>query len=232
MAEYSHLRKKDTAIIKELQDGSESKPRKIIKSLLESEIDHDSLRFKSHLAELHYQLDKVALTHNGSRLSFTNLNLAQNSEKHKSFVDESENVYKAERTSDYWQAYIQAKGGRTLLDFRKPIYNIEELIRDTSYIRLEKKIQKRIREMFCDIDPQKPTSVISKAASRQECIKIKSQHPCSIIKDCEVVAKACINVLYALRCMLFHGEVSPNSANRRVYENAFYLLQLIVNRLK
>lgn len=232
VAEYPHLRKKDTAIIKELQDGSESKPRKIIKNLLENEGDHDSLKFRGHLAELHYQLNKVALSHNENRLSFTNLNLAQNPEKHKSFVDEYENVYKVEKTSDYCQAYVQAKGGRTLLDFRKPIYNMDELIRDTTYIRLEKKMQKRIREMFRDIDPRKPISVISKATSKQDCIRIKSQHPCSIINDCEVVAKACISVLYALRCMLFHGEVSPTSANRRVYENAFYLLQLTVNRLK
>lgn len=232
VAEYPNLQKKDTAIIKELQDGAGSKPRSIIKNFLENEADHDALKFKSYFAELHHQLNTVSLAHNGNRLSFASLNLAQNPDKHKNLVDEQENVYKVEKTSDYWQAYIQAKSGRTLLDFKKPVYNIEELIKDTAYLRLDKKMQKRIRDLFHAIDPQKTVSVISKSASKQDCISIKSQHPCKIIKDCEVVAKACINVLYALRCMLFHGEVSPNEANRRVYENAFYLLQLTINRLK
>lgn len=232
VAEYPNLQKKDTAIIKELQDGAGSKPRSIMKNFLESEADHEALKFKSHFAELHHQLTTVPLAHNGSRLSFTHLNLAQNPDKHKNDVDEHGNVYKVEKTSAYWQAYIQAKGGKTLLDFKKPVYSAEELLKDVAYLRLDRKVQKRIRELFQEIDPQKPISVISRSALKQDCISIKSQHPCKIIKDCDVVAKACINVLYALRCMLFHGEVSPTEANRRVYENAFFLLQLTINRLK
>ena len=195
VAEYPALHKKDTAIIKELQEGIGSKPRGIIKNFLENEADHDALRFRRHFAELHHQLNTVSLAHNGNRLSFTNLNLAHNPEKHKSHVDEHENVYKVEKTSDYWQAYIEAKGGKTLLDFKKPGYNPGDLVKDVTYLRLNKKMQNRIRDMFHAIDPHKPISIISKKASKRDCIQIKSQHSCNIIKDCDIVAKACINVL-------------------------------------
>lgn len=232
VAEYPSLKKKDTDIIKELQDHTDSKPRKIIKNFLENATEHDALKFQSYFAELHFQLDKIPLTHNGNRLSFRNLSLTENPIKYKPGSDDKGNVYKAEKTSSYFQAYVEAKGGKVLLDFKKPTYDILELTKDTDYIRLEKKIQSKIHKLFLEIDPKKPISIISESVSKKDFILLKSKNNCKIIKDTEVVSKACIKVLYALRCMLFHGEVAPTDTNKKVYENSFYLLQLIINELK
>ena len=60
VAAYPSLKKKDTDIIKELQDHADSKPRKIIKNFLENTTEHEALRFQSYFAELHFQLDKIA----------------------------------------------------------------------------------------------------------------------------------------------------------------------------
>lgn len=232
VAEYPHLNKKDTDLIKELQDNPDSKPKKIIKNFLKNKKDHDSLKFQSYLAELHYSLEKTPLSHNGEILSFKELPLTENPIKHKNDKDVKGNVYKTEKTKSFFQAYIEAKGGKVLLDFKKPLYNLEELTKDTDYIRLDKKIQKIIYKLFDAIDPKKPISIISSSSISGEYRVVKSEHSCKIISDTDTVAKACIKILYNLRCMLFHGEVAPNETNKPVFENAFYLLQLINKHFK
>jgi len=232
VAEYPLLKKKDSDIIKQLQDHIDSKPRKIIKNFLDNTSDYDALKFQSYFAELHFQLDKIHLTHNDTRLSFRNLSLTENPEKYKPDTDADGNIYKAEKTSSYIQAYIQAKDGKVLLDFKKPVYDLEELRKDADYIRLDNKIQNKIYKLFEAINPKKPISVISASSLKRDYLTLKSKNSCKIIRDTETVSKGCIKVIYALRCMLFHGEVAPTETNKKVYENAFYLLQLIINELK
>jgi hypothetical protein len=232
VAEYPALNKKDTDIIKALQDQSDSKPRKIIKNFLDHTSGHDALKFQEYFAELHFQLDKISINHNGKRLSFRNLSLTENPVKFATYSDSDGNVYKVEKTSTYYQAYIQAKGGKVRLDFKKPDHNLFDLTKDNDYIRLDKKLQTKITNLFEDIDPKKAISIISESTQKKDYKSLKSKNPCRIISDTETVSKACINVLYALRCMLFHGEIAPTETNKKIYENAFYLLLLIINELK
>lgn len=232
VAEYPLLNRKDSDIIKELQDNINSKPKRIIKNFLDGKKAHDAIKFKGYLAELHFQLEKIPLSHNGIRLSFRSLALTENPDKFQHFIDELGNVYKAERTTSYFQAYIQEKGGKVLLDFKNPYYDTEILMKDTEYIRLDKKIQTKIFNLFESINPKKPISIIHESVKGKNFISIKSRNSCKIISDTETVAKACIKVLYILRCMLFHGEVAPTEVNKLVYKNAYSLLQLLINELK
>lgn len=229
---YPTLKKSDTDIIKELQDDSDSKPKQIIKNFLDGTDSHEASKFQSHFAELHFQLERTPINHNGKRLSFRNLALTENPVKYKNDTDDKGNVYKVEKTTSYFQAYIEAKGGKVLLDFKKPTHILDELKKDTDFIRLEKKIQSKICEFYEEIDPRKPISIISDSSLKKDYITIKSKNSCKLIRDTDTVSKGCIKVLYALRCMLFHGEVAPTEMNKKIYENAFYILQLIINELK
>jgi len=232
---YPDLKKNDKDIIKALQDNLDSKPKEIIKILI-GNIDkenHEALKFQSHFAELHFQLEKTPVNHNGKKLSFRNLSLTENPKKHSNTVDTKGNVYKVEKNSGgYFQAYIQSKGGKVLLDFKKPNYDIEELTKDNSFIRLEKPIQNKIKKLFEEINPKKPICIISDSSVKNDFILFKSKNSCKIIKDIDTVSKGCIKVLYSLRCMLFHGEIAPTENNKKIYENAFYLIQQIINELK
>lgn len=231
VAELPHLLKKDTQIIKELQDNPNSKPRKIIERHLIQD-DYESLMFKSHLAELHFHLEKQALLHNGIKLSFKNLSLTENPKKFDKFIDGMANIYKVENTSSYFQAFIEAKNGKVLLDFKQPKYDYECLEKDTSFIRLpDSKIRDKIKELFKEIDPQKPTSLIKFSSAKKDFTLLKSKNTCKISNDHITVAKGCIKALYALRCMLFHGEVEPTNANKPIYEHGFFLLRFIIKEL-
>ena len=231
VAEFPIHKKQDKLIIKELQDNENSKPRQIIENFLLNENDLDALKFRSHLAELNYYLNKITLNHNGFRLSFKQITLTENPIKFKNDIDDQFNVYKVERREFFFQAYIEAKGGKVLLDFKQPNYELEAIRKDTHFIRLTDKMQKRICVLFELIDPKKTISLITTSSIKGNFISAKSEHNCKFIKDKITVAKGCIRILYLLRNMLFHGEVSPTNANKPVYEHAYHLLRLIIKEL-
>jgi hypothetical protein len=231
VAELPSFKKNDSEIIKELQNNPNSKPRKIIENSLKN-ADYDSTKFQSHLAELHFQLDRIPVHHNNLRVSFRSLALNENPLKIDKHLDLKENVYKVEKTSSYFQAFIEAKNGKPLLDFKNPIYNLDLLKKDSDFIRLgDRKIQNQIVSMFEKIDPKKPISLVYKSSDKNVALTLKSLNSCKLIDDPTTIAKGCIKILYALRCMLFHGEVEPVNSIRPIYENGYYLLRHIIKQL-
>jgi hypothetical protein len=231
VAELPHLNKKDSDLIKELQDNVNSKPRKIIENYLTNHGDYEATRFQSHLAELHYSLEATPLSHGGFRMTFKNISLTENPIKFKNSIDSDGNLYKAERTASYYQAFIEEKGGKVLLDYKSPIYNKEELQKDNFYLRLKTaELKAQILKHFEEINPKQPIHLIADSLAT-DFIELKSRNTCRFINDPTTVAKGCIKILYALRCMLFHGEVEPNNTNKPVYEHSYNLLRFILKKL-
>ncbi len=229
VAELPHLEKKDTKIIKELQDNVNSKPRIIIENYLTTSNNVDANKFKSHLAELHYWLHFKNLKHNGLKLSFSNLSLTENPKKFEKDTDIAGNIYKSEVKTGFYEALIVDKGNRTIMIFKQPKYSIEDLKRNNDFIKIkDKKIQTKILKCYEAIDPNKSLSLISNSKVKSEYITLNSENKINFINDPSTIAKGCIKVLYALRCMLFHGEIEPTNSNKPIYENAFYLLRLII----
>lgn len=228
VAELPHLEKKDTKIIKELQDNANSKPRSIIETYLTTN-KPDSIKFKSHLAELHHFLELKTVKHNGLKLSFTNLALTENPNKFEKDIDSKGNVYKAEVKTGFFEALIVDKSSKKIMHYKKPIFDIEDLKKYTDFIKIsDKKIQNRILKCYEAIDPDKPVSLVSNSKTKNEYITLSSENKINFINDPTTIAKGCIKVLYALRCMLFHGEIEPTNANKPVYEHSYYLLRLII----
>lgn len=231
VAELPHLNRNDSRIIKELQDNPNSKPRKIIEGYL-SRDDYDSQLFKSHLAELHYHLERQSLHHRGHKISFKSVSLSTNPKIFDKFADTNGNVFKVEKTNTYFQAFIEAKGGKVLLDVKQPKYIYDDLEKDTAFIRLsDVNIQNKIKELYRLIDPDLPICLIKTHSSKNDVTVLKSKNTCKIINDHITVAKGCINILYALRCMLFHGEIEPINANRPIYEHGYHLLRFVIKEL-
>jgi hypothetical protein len=232
VAELPHLDKKDTKIIKELQDNPNSKPRNTIENYLTTQDKSDAIKFRAHLAELHHFLEVKSLKHNGSKLSFTNLSLTENPKKFEKDTDANGNVYKAEAKSSFFEALIVDKSGKTIMHFKQSPYNIEDLKKYNDYIKIsDKKIQSKITNCYAAIDPNKPISLVSISKTKSDIIILNSENKVNFINDPTTIAKGCIKVLYALRNMLFHGEIEPISSNKPVYEHAFYLLRLIIKEL-
>jgi hypothetical protein len=229
VAELPHLERKDSKIIKELQDNINSKPRNIIETYITTS-KADSIKFKSHLAELHHFLELKSVKHNGLKLSFTNLTLTDNPIKFEKDIDAKGNVYKAEVKIGFFEALIVDKSTKKIMHFKQPIFNIDDLKKHTDFIKItDIKIQKKILKCYESIDPNKPVSLVSK--SKSDLIKLNSENKINFINDPTTIAKGCIKVLYALRCMLFHGEIEPTNTNKPIYEHSYQLLRLIIKNI-
>lgn len=232
VAELPHLEKKDFKIIQELQDNPKSKPRIIIETFL-SNSKSDSIRFKSHLAELHHLLQIKSLKHNNSKLCFSSISLSENPKKFAKHLDKQGNIYKVESKQSFFEALIINNSGRTILHIKQPVFNVEELKKNNEFIKLaSRSLQNNILNCYELIDPNKSLSLISTSKIKSEYISLNSDNPAKFINDPTTIAKACIKILYSLRCMLFHGEIEPNNSNISVYEHSYQILRLIIKELK
>ncbi len=231
VAELPSLDKKDTKIIKELQENEASKPRSIIIDLLKSET-FEAIKFKSHIAELNYFLENHTIIHNKKRLAFSQLDFCENHKTFERTTDKKGNVYKCEKQVGFYEAIIRDKTNKTILHFKYSSYNLEELKKHDQFIRIsEKKIQNIILDSYEKINPNNSISIISNSKIKNEFIQLKSEHPVNVIKNEVLIAKSILHVLYAVRCMLFHGEIEPNRNNLPLYEHSYFILKQILKKL-
>lgn len=232
VAEMPQHEKKDHLLIKELQDHPKSKPRLRIEYLLTHD-DDESQKFQYHLIQLFHHLDKRSLHHNAVLLSLKSVELSTNNVKHAHLVDKYGNKYKAEVKTGFFEAVIVDKNSKTLLHYKHPNHDIQHLKHDLKFIGLnDVKVQSNISNCYEAIDPTKPTELITNSKNKSDYITFESDKKLKFINDPATIAKACIKVFYALRCMLFHGEVDPTINNAAVFEHAFFMLNLVVKDLK
>lgn len=231
VSELPSYKRKDSEIIKVLQDDDNSKPRLIIENHLVNQSNFQSKSFRSHLAELYYFLDSKVVVNNGTRVTFKKIFLSENPTKLSTHVDTLGNVYKAENTPSYFQAYIQDKGGKVLLDFKQSKYELQDLRKNIDFIKLNNpNTQKDIVHYYQLIDPKMDTDLICYDSSSPH-ILLESENSIMFINDKCTIAKGCIKTLYNLRNILFHGEIEPNNSNKPIYEHGYHLLRLILKEL-
>jgi hypothetical protein len=231
VSELPTYKKKDSEIIKVLQDDNNSKPRLIIENHLTNQANFQSKAFRSHLAELHHFLDSKVVLNNSVRVTFKKIFLTENPVKLSTHVDTFGNVYKAESTQSYFQAYVQDKGSKVLLDFKQSRYESLELKKDIDFIKLNNlAIQNDIIKCYERIDPKMETDLICYDSLAPH-IFLESENSTTFINDKQSIAKGCIKILYSLRNILFHGEIEPNNSNKPIYEHGYHLLRLILKEL-
>ena len=52
-----------------------------------------------------------------------------------------------------------------------------------------------------------------------------------LVNNTELIAKAVIQILYDLRCKLFHGEIAPTSEFKGIYKHAFFVQKMLIKNL-
>jgi hypothetical protein len=61
-----------------------------------------------------------------------------------------------------------------------------------------------------------------------DCIKIGNYKFCS---DKDKIFKAIIENIYALRCLLFHGDIEPTDDTNKLFESAYFVLKYILEAI-
>ena len=236
-------RTNDKSIIRYIGKEVNLYKNKIISLLRGS--DEDSTVFKELLWRLHCELEKHPIPDYIDNISFSHICIEDNSQQTYTFNTKKYTFIgnydknKPKTTPRCKFDVIETKSLKTISSVELLKCSMSELLNNADYKAICKdEIKKGIEHCLKEIDPNKKISIINTPKPR----KGKSQRPANsiIIKDdklffrdnIEDVSKAIIQILYELRCKLFHGEIEPTNANIGIYEQAFYIQRMLIKELE
>lgn len=225
---YPQHNKKDAPILKELKNDSNLFRTRLIALLSGSHVD--SLNFRTMLGNLHRLLEDNYIPDPAKRVTFTNLHFRDN----PMYLSKSDKPYKklhykVERFvgGNVNAIVVNSENSQIKFNYSHNKYDLEHF-RVQVKADLTSSEQRRVIETyFKEIDPKRSENLISGSKAGQiDCGGIY------FINDPELLSQAVLELLYRLRCILFHGEIQPSKDNLSVYEPAYYMLRLLLKSLK
>lgn len=238
-------RNSDASIIAHINSNS-NRYRDKIKSLLRG-VDDRSKEFCKLLADLHFELEGNPIPDFENRISFSTVNLIRNTVKTFSqhtgnytyFVEFKDQLPKTQKR---WFLEVQKRrNNQTLHRIELHDWSNEELNEDPDYIGLPDSIMKsQLRLAFQIINPRKPIEIIlqpkrssaGKIIQPSNSIVIDNSRNLFFTDDLDLVSKAIVQLLYELRCKLFHGELNPVQAFEGIYEHAYRIQKILIKELR
>jgi len=222
--------KSDTVAIEKLC-GTKNKIRNRIESLLIND-DSASKLFKSNLAKLHSYLENRTVNNYGEKVSFKNIKLSDRFPSPVTDADKSKNIYKAiPHKTNGFRVVIITSQNKTLMDKTFNPYDVNNFLLDNQYIALpNKKIKEKIKKCFEEINPNNPIDITTNSKIKSEFILLDNS--IKFKNDTELIAQSIIQILYTLRCLLFHGELDPTEINQPLYEYGYNILKELIKELK
>lgn len=238
-------RKSDRDIIDYIKNNSNPFRARII-NLLNGN-DNVSNQFKFFLGQLHLQLEGHTVPDDDNKLTFTAINITRNSNTNHS-IPFRNLIYKttynvtAPRGTNRIKCEIfdTRRGNANIYLDEFSDWSMNEFLNRPNYITLATERKEKLRLCFEEINPKKPENIIVKpvrdrldnfqAPSRS--ITIDKDTNVYFIDDVQLVSKVIIEMLYKLRCILFHGEINPTETNQGIYEHAYNIQKILIQELR
>lgn len=238
-------RDRDAAIIGYINSTS-NRYRDKIKSLLKG-ADTQSMEFRLLLGKLHFALESNPIPDFENRITFSTINLIRNTQKSHSHTS-GQFVYSARfddslpKTAKRWVLEVQKKSNNQTIH-RIDLFNWseEELNNDHDFISItETEKKNQLRDAFAKINPRKPIQIIipprriksGNFVKPDNSVKIDESANLYFTDDHDLVSKVIVQLLYELRCKLFHGELDPIDSNLSVYEYAYKIQNVLIKELR
>lgn len=234
----------DKEIINYIKNNYNVYKNKIISLLRNS--DDESKEFKSLISKLYYNLESTYIPDYDNRISFNYICIAGNSKsngpeviKEKNFSVSGKKDISLPKSSPRWVfEIIDNKTSSTLgrIALMKP--SLTELHSNNDFVSLENKYKPIVERCLNEIDPNKKISVViqairkgSKYVAPPNSLCIDENKNLFFTDNIDDVSKAIIQILYELRCKLFHGEIDPLKNNMGVYEYAYQIQKILIKSL-
>ena len=241
----SPKRTTDKDIIGYIKNNSNVYKDKII-TLLRNNND-ESNNFRLLLSSLYYQLENTPIPNVNERISFNSICISDNSNSNgpltiseSDFSVTGKKDISLPRTSARWIfEVIDNRTTKTISRISLIKCSLTELRSNSDFNSLANKYKTSVEKCLNEIDPNKKISVMIPPDRRrgrfvepQHSICIDSNKNLYFTDNLEDVSKSVIQILYELRCKLFHGEIEPSDANSGVFEQAFYIQRVLIKALR
>lgn len=227
---YPQFKNQDSAILREVKTDDNLFRTRLI-SLLEND-DEDSIFFRNQLIILHKQLERCKVPNIANSLSFKSINFRTNpnpifTKDYNKFNFKIELLVPIQPHNIKIRVDVLKNRRATMYTYQHTKYDFEHFINDPSFIALSEKNKEILKDGFKQINPKIKESLIveKKKDSLQNIGSVFFKN------DTNLLSQAIIEIIYNLRCILFHGEIQPNKDNLKIYEPAYYMLKLLIKSL-
>jgi hypothetical protein len=232
---------RERQIINALKTGTGNPLKSRIVRLLEQD-DEEAADFKNHLSRLHYHLERHDLRNRGERLTFTRCFVADNSTNQ--ITNErgyNGTLYTVERgigralqqNQRQSNIFCEITSNRGVIRYTKlqSRHDWREVEEDDAFIALRHDEKSGLLERYERVNPRLMLNLLDTSNNRVA-VGLGRNHPRTIaigaFRFCdnpEYIFSGLVEVLYSLRCLLFHGELIPTTEMNAVYEPAYFILR-------
>ena len=127
----------------------------------------------------------------------------------------------------------------TVCQFSLPKWDETAFLTHSDYLAINSQTQKeKLLECFNMINPRPVAQLVFNVKVRSgvavpppRSICLSENRNRYFANDTVLFAKCIIELLYSLRCMIFHGHLDPTGSNMGIYEHAFYIMSIVTKEL-
>lgn len=208
--------------------------------------DQQDIEFRNHLAALHHALQQTQLDGNDGRISFHEIvkernathQINENFNGTRYFLQRTDGGQLGEVTQ--MQVIIKNQQGNAIFNYQHAAYDLIHFQANPNFQNLSNVRRENARLRFEKLHPINVINSIRDTNDRQDAPL--NYYKCDLYNfkrdaadahcPANIVCRAVIETLYQLRNQLFHGELIPNQAVQPIYQNAYFLLKMILEKVR
>lgn len=198
--------------------------------------------FKNHLAILHNGLQNYPIENNGENITFLaaykeyNTRNQVNNEVYNRITYFLLRTDNARRETTRMQVILKSNGGATtFFNYSHTAYDEAHFIAFAESEDLSTPQRIKAISYFKSLCPFNVINLIEPSPEETNCYNcagVNFIRQAATIDPAEKVTKGIIEVLYQLRNVVFHGELNPNQQAQTIYQPAYFILKMLVERLR
>ncbi|MDQ3129384.1 MAG: hypothetical protein M3Q99_01320 [Acidobacteriota bacterium] len=166
--------------------------------------DSDSNKFREHIGNLHLALETSIQINKGEELRFSNAYIGKNPTRiDVKYSRGCEFKVELSNIGNNTNTVSITRGVAAILNLTNPTYDLTWLENHADFIALTQERKGWITACYKVVNPKLYKNLTT--LDFNDCIKCGTIH---FINDDDLVCKGLIEMLYRLRCILFHGELS------------------------
>jgi hypothetical protein len=192
--------------------------------------DNEGDTLRSHVANLHYQLERTHIYNRGERITFESVIIETNPRNLEVFSYVGF-TYRVERHTGgtrkgQLDVVITDGTGNPRFSCNQNAYDSADLEAQPTFHTLSPTQQAKLRACYAAVNPHLPINLMT--TDSDSCIPMGTYR---FVSDTDKLAKGIVEVLYNLRNSLFHGTIIPDKEHNKVYEPAYHILHTLVQSL-
>lgn len=204
----------------------------------------EDLRFQQEMVDLHLALLKHPIPDAATPINFKTTTIYDDSHplEDNDFYSIHYKIERKPKTSgsgfDYDVKVTEKGTGALRFNQTFNRWKMEDLEGHADFAQFSEAVKKKLKEAFLAVYIKAPTNVIKKPVIRNgveskplNSVTYGKEEKAYFINDEDRVAQVLIQMLYDLRCEIFHGELEPKISSMEVYEHAYHIQLMLIKEL-